>query len=286
MNANALARLPKWPFLAAAAVLLAAAGHIAGRSDAPFATVQLLVWMGAVVLAGIAGVAPYWLEYRALERAVTSDLLTTAVGQLQNLEGVARHVTAATAQWHNIQEQAAATQKAVKEIAERTGAEARGFAESLQRANDTEKQTLRLEVEKSRRIEGDWLQVVVGLLDHVFALHQAAVNSGRADVAQQLDNFQNACRDIARRVGVTQIEARPGEPFDSNIHRLPEADAEAPDDAYVETVLAPGVGFQGRLLRPAIVLVKTTTPAVTEEPSAQSAEPEPPPGPATGESAT
>lgn len=266
MSEPVLARLPKWPFFAAAVLLLAAAGHIAWRSPTPFASAQLFIWVGAVLLAGVAGVAPFWAEYRVLARMVEADLLSTAVQQLQQLEGVARHVTAATAQWHNIQEQAAATQKTAKEIAERTSTDARGFAESLQRANDSEKQTLRLEVEKLRRVEGEWLQVVVGLMDHGFALHQAAVNSGRPEVVQQLNVFQNACRDIARRVGVTQLEAQAGEPFDDNIHRLPQPEAEAPEGAIVDAILAPGVAFQGRLLRPAIVLVKS--PAPSREPEA------------------
>lgn len=269
MSERVFPRLPKWPFLAAAGVLLAVAGHLAVRSPSPFATLTLSLWVGAVVLAGFLGVLPFQMEYRALTRAAESDLLATAVQQLQNLEGVARHVTSATAQWHAIQEQAALTQKSAKEIAERIQAEARGFAESLQRANDGEKATLRLEVEKLRRVEGEWLQVVVALMDHGFALHQAAAQSGRPDVVQQLAVFQNACRDIARRVGVTQLEARPGEAFDDNIHRLPQADAEAPDDAVVDAVLAPGVAFQGRLLRPAIVLVKeTAAPAPAELPEA------------------
>jgi molecular chaperone GrpE (heat shock protein) len=256
MSEASVPRIQKWPYLAAAALLLAVAGHVALRSPSAFQTVTLLVWTGAVVLAGILLVLPFGMEYRGLTRLAETDALGAAVQQLQNLESVARHVTAATAQWHGVQEQAAQTQKLAREITERVAAEARGFAESLQRLNDGEKATLRLEVEKLRRVEGEWLQVVVGLLDHGFALHQAAAQSGRPDVAQQLSVFQNACRDIARRVGVTQLESKPGEPFDDNIHRLPQPGTEPPAGAVVDAVLAPGVAFQGRLLRPAIVLVK------------------------------
>jgi molecular chaperone GrpE (heat shock protein) len=249
-------KIQKWPYLAAAVLLLAVAGHVAYRSPTPFHTVTLLVWVGAVVLAGVALVLPYRLEYRGLARLAETDLLSSAVQQLQSLESVARHVTAATAQWHGVQEQAALTQKTVRELTERMGAEARAFIEGLQRGNDGEKATLRLEVEKLRRVEGEWLQVVVGLLDHGYALHQAAAQSGRPDVAQQLSVFLNACRDIARRVGVTQLESKAGESFDDNLHRLPQSGMEAPAGAVVEAVLAPGVAFQGRLLRPAIVLAK------------------------------
>jgi molecular chaperone GrpE (heat shock protein) len=271
MSEPSIPRLPKWPFLAVAALLLAVAGHLVWRSPSPFSTVTLLVWVGAVVLGGCLAVLPFLLEYRALTRLAETDLLGGAVQQLQSLESVARHVTAATAQWHNVQEQAALTQKSAREIADRIAAEARGFAESLQRANDGEKATLRLEVEKLRRVEGEWLQVVVALLDHGFALHQAAAQSGRPDVAQQIGVFQNACRDITRRVGVTQLEAQVGELFDDNMHRLPQAGAEPPEGALVDAVLAPGVAFQGRLLRPAIVLVKVpaTEPSPAGEPEAE-----------------
>jgi len=44
--------------------------------------------------------------------------------------------------------------------------------------NDSEKTTLRLEVEKLRRGELEWLQALVHILDHVFALHTAAMHSG------------------------------------------------------------------------------------------------------------
>ena len=39
-------------------------------------------------------------------------------------------------------------------------AEARAFQQFLDKANDTERNHLRLEVEKLRRAEGDWLQVL------------------------------------------------------------------------------------------------------------------------------
>ena len=275
--------LPKWPFFAAAAVLLAAAGHVAVRSPHSFEPVTLVSWLLTLLVGTALVMIPFRLEYKALTRLVEVDLLTSAAQQLQQLETVARSVTAATAQWSNVQEQAGATQKAAREMAERVMVEARSVAESLQRTQETEKATLRLEAEKLRRAESDWMQVVVGLLDHIFALHQAAAQSGRMDVIQQLTVFQNACRDIARRVGVTQIEAHPGEPFDENIHRLPKGGPMPPTGALVEGVLAPGVAFQGRLLRPAIVLVKGPEPALP--PPADEAHTSESAGPAEKESA-
>jgi len=75
--------------------------------------------------------------------------------------------------------------------------------------------TLRLEVEKLRRVESEWLQVAVRMLDHVYALHQGACRSGQPHLIEQVGSFQNACRDAARRVGVTPFTANEGEPFDA-----------------------------------------------------------------------
>ena len=53
--------------------------------------------------------------------------------------------------------------------------EARAFGDFLRKSNDAEKSHLRLEVDKLRRSENEWLQILVRILDHIFALHQAAM---------------------------------------------------------------------------------------------------------------
>ena len=45
--------------------------------------------------------------------------------------------------------------------------EVQALTEFMKRANDSERATLRLEVEKLRRWESEWLQVAVQMLDHV-----------------------------------------------------------------------------------------------------------------------
>jgi hypothetical protein len=57
------------------------------------------------------------------------------------------------------------------------------------------KNHLRLEIEKLRRGEGEWLQVMVRVLDHVQALHLAGQRSGQRNLIEQLTHFQNSCRD-------------------------------------------------------------------------------------------
>jgi len=268
-------QLNKVPFLLADALLLGVAGYVAIEGQHPLSLVELLVMVGAVAAGAVVAILPFLVEYRALTRMAESELLSATIRQLNNLEAIARNVTAATSQWQGVQSMAAQTNKSSKEIADQMSQEVSGFTEFLKKANDSERVTLRLEVDKLRRVEGEWLQVVVGILDHVSALHRAASQSGQPALVQQMGAFQHACRDIARRVGVSLLEARPGEEFDAERHRLPSPDAETPEEAVVDDALAPGIAFQGRLLRPAIVTVKAVSAVQTPAPSTPAAEPPP-----------
>src|SRR5205814_7771962 len=116
---------------------------------------------------------------------------------------VAGEISAATSQWQSIQEQAQKTAAGSEALVARMGSEVKAFCEFLERANDTEKSNLRLEVEKLRRAETEWLQVLVRVMDHAYALQQGALRSGQARVIEQVGSFHNACCDTARRVGLT-----------------------------------------------------------------------------------
>jgi molecular chaperone GrpE (heat shock protein) len=144
---------------------------------------------------------------------------------------------------------------ASREIVDRISTEVEDFAEFQKKMNDAEKATLRLEVEKLRRIEGDWLQVVVRILDHIFTLHTAATRSGQPELAAQIGHFQNACRDAARRVGLIPYVAEVDEAFDAERHRAHGMETPPPNAVTAET-LAPGLTLQGRLIRPALVRLR------------------------------
>jgi len=152
-----------------------------------------------------------------------------------------------------VQEHANRAVNSAREISDRITAEARSFAEFMQKANDTEKSALRLEVEKLRRSENQWLQILVHLLDHVYALYQAGVRSGQPNLQAQLGQFQDACRDIARRVGLTPFEAEANEPFDAEKHQVADGQPPAAPEALVAHTLATGYTFQGQLLRHSLV---------------------------------
>jgi molecular chaperone GrpE (heat shock protein) len=201
------------------------------------------------------GIMPFLLEYRLALKLAEANALAGVVPQIQNVQGVAQQITIATNHWQNVQEQADKTAGLAKQISERMTAEVNGFKEFMQRSNETEKANLRLEVDKLRRMEADWLQVLVRMLDHVYALHQGAVRSGQPRVIEQLGNFQTACRDAARRVGLIPYAANTAEPFDAQRHQLVEVEAKAPAGALVAETIAAGYTFQGRLIRPALVRV-------------------------------
>jgi molecular chaperone GrpE (heat shock protein) len=214
--------------------------------------------VGCVFAASLLAVWPYRVEYETFVKLAESDNLTSTVNQIKNLQGVAEQIRLATGQWQGVQEHSAKTVSAAKEVAARMASEAHAFAEFMQKANDSEKSTLRLEVEKLRRGEGQWLQVLVHLLDHVFALYQAGVRSGQANLQEQLGQFQEACRDIARRVGLTPFEATPDSPFEADKHQLADGQPQPPPDARVSQTLATGYTFQGQLLRRSLVALQST----------------------------
>jgi len=244
--------VPKWAFFLGDALLLGVACFIVWQASLPLGRWEVAAVCICVALGALLGVLPFLMQYRALLRLIETSAVTTATEKIQNLETVATQVGRATQQWELAQSSADKTVAAAKEIADRMTAETKEFAGFMQKVNDTEKATLRLETEKLRRVESEWLQVVVHLLDHVFALHTGASRSGQANVIRQVASFQSACHDAARRVGLVPFVAAPAEAFDLKRHRS-SAEGEPPADPVVAETLAAGYTFQGRLVRPALV---------------------------------
>ena len=256
MTERTLPKLNKIPFLLADVLLLLLGSWIVFKQPHPLGTGPLLLLVGCVAAGAWFLATPFLAEYRALVKFAEADSLNNTVEQIENLHAIGEQIARATSQWQTVQEHSSTTVSAAREIAGQIGAEARQFTDFLHKANDTEKAHLRLEVEKLRRGEGEWLQLVVHLLDHVFALHQAAWRSGQPKLREQMAHFQNACRDAVRRVGLIPFEAAPGEPFDGLRHQLIEADAQAPSDAIIDATLATGFTYQGQLIRRSLVSLR------------------------------
>jgi molecular chaperone GrpE (heat shock protein) len=268
-------KIPKWPFLLANAILVVAAAAVIYKSAHPISNLEIGIATGGVALGALLGCLPFILDYRATGKLVEVNALGTVAEQLQDLKKYSAQIAGATDQWALVQENTKGntekTVAAAAEIAERMTTEIREFNEFQLKLNDTEKGALRLEVEKLRRAEGEWLQVVARILDHIFALHNAAARSGQPELAEQIGQFQSACRDAARRVGVTPFQAAPEEKFDAQKHRAHGVE-NPPAEAVVAETLAPGMTFQGRLIRPALVrLQDLNAPAAPAEASVETA---------------
>jgi molecular chaperone GrpE (heat shock protein) len=249
-------KVPKWPFLSAYALLIAIAWAVIYRADHPISLAVIATCVGCVALGSVLGCLPYVLEYRATSKLVEVNGVGTVAEKLQDLQKCAAQIAAATDQWALVQENTKGhsdkTVAAAREVVERMTVEIREFNEFQLKLNDTEKAALRLEVDKLRRGERDWIQVVARVLDHIFALHNAAARSGNAEFCEQIGNFQKACRDAARRVGLAPFDVAVGEKFDAQRQRAHGVE-NPPAEAVVAEMLAPGLTYQGRLLRPALV---------------------------------
>ena len=270
MNTTPNWTLPKWPFFLANALLIVLAYVVVCRAEHPFSRSIVCLWVGLVVLGALLSCLPFMMDYFAICKLIEVNALTTVADQLKDLEKYSTQISAATDRWALVQETTKGntdkTVAAAKEVAERMTEEIREFNEFQVKLNDTEKGALRLEVEKLRRTEGDWLQVVARILDNIFALHNAAMRSGNAELAEQINGFQNACRDAARRVGLVPFGAAPEEKFDAQKHRAHGVES-VPDDAVIAETLAPGLTFQGRLLRPVLVRLRDTNAPAAETPA-------------------
>lgn len=258
-------RMPKWPFFLGDAFLLGMAFFIYWESKYPLGRWEITACGVCVILGAAFGIMPYLLEYRALLKRIEASTLESVTEKIQKLETVAAQISSATNHWQSAQDQADKTAALAREISERMAAEVRDFSEFMEKLNQGEKTNLRLEVEKLKRAEGDWLNVLVHTLDHVYALYHAAERSGQASLIGQLTQFQNACRDAARRVGLVPLVASPDEPFDGKRHQLAEGRT-PPEGAVVAETLATGYTFQGRFIRPILVRAEANgAPEKSEE---------------------
>jgi len=259
--------VPKWPFLLGQLLLLSFAYFIVWQSPHPIAQWEIIACFAAAATGAFIGILPFVLDYRAITKVIEASALGSIAEKIQDLDKLAAQISSATKEWMNAQTQAERTSAGAKEIADHMAAEVRQFSEFMQRMNDSEKAALRLEIEKLRRGEGEWLQVLVRILDHIFALHAAAARSRQPRVAEQIANFQDACRDAARRIGLVPFAPAADEPFNAEHHQA-AGDGEKPQaGAVVAETVGPGFTFQGRLLRPALVRVREANPS-EENPAA------------------
>jgi molecular chaperone GrpE (heat shock protein) len=249
--------LPLWPFIVIDALFLGLAFVLlkSGHRPLPWQEAGLLVVCGA--LGAWSFLTPF-LRRSADEQAFSQvKLLAEATSQIQKLDQLAGHISGATNQWLELQGHTAQAAESARQTAERMAGEAKAFTEFMQRASETERTHLRVEADKLRRAEGERLQVIIHVLDHVFALFQAARHSGQPALLEQIGQFHNACLEVVRRIGLVQITVQAGEAYDAKLHQLPENISPA-ENALVADTLVAGYTYQGQLLRRPMVALNMT----------------------------
>jgi molecular chaperone GrpE (heat shock protein) len=261
MNNQTEIKLPKWPFLLGDGVLLGLTYFLYLHVKMPLGRGEIWLFALVGVLGAVLAVIPFLFEYQTAVKMVEIGAMTHAMPQAKNLEELAGQIASATAQWQGVSEHSGGAVKAAKEIGERMTTEMNGFSEFMKKVNDNEKANLRLELEKLRRGEGEWVQLVVRLLDHTYALYQAAVRSGQASVIEQIAQFQNASRDVVKRAGLIAFAPAINEPFDAKWHHSTDSQAVSMADARVRDTIATGYTYQGKMVRPALVTLQNPPPA-------------------------
>lgn len=253
-------RLSKLVFYVGDLLLLVLAAYICWQGHRPLLIWEAWALVSCVVLGGALAAIPEIIEYHAAQRLAESNRLAEALHRLQNIEQVSRQISSATAAWQAVQDDAGKAMTAAREITERITTEARAFQEFLQKTHDSERNHLRLEAEKLRRAEGDWVHVLVRIMDHVYALYQAAVRAGSASIIEQIGSFQQACRDTSRRVGLVPVVAQPGDTFDPELHQPEREDPKPTPQSRTAETLATGYRYQGILIRKALVTLQGDRP--------------------------
>ena len=187
-----------------------------------------------------------------MQQQEQKNLMDAASG-MQKLDQLARQISTATAQWQDIQATAVKTATQSAGLIDRIQTESKSVVDALQRTSDAEKQVMRLEIDKLRRGESEFVQALVVTLDHTYALYLAGVRSGQPELARELAGFRAACLDGVRRVGLVAHEAEPGQPFNPQFHQTPDG-SEVEPGTPIGSVAACGYSLRGAAIRRIVVV--------------------------------
>ncbi len=259
-NAPRMATWVKTVFFIGDILLLLVALLIVTEVPRPISLPYACLLVAAVAIGGILSTIPFLVEFKAMVQLAEVEGLKSSTAQLQDLERLTHQIRLATGQWQTVQEHCSKAVSSAQEIGSRMIQEGKDFAQFMEKANDSERTHLRLEIDKLRRAESEWLEVVVRICDHVYALHRAALNSGQPGLAEQLTRFQHAVRDSARRIGLVPHEAKENDLFDEQAHQLFDSNHPASPGALIAETVATGYTLQGQPIRRIVVALKETGP--------------------------
>ncbi len=252
MTYDAPPRVTKWPFLIVDLLLVGLAFYWVTHAVLPLNRWEIGAVSALCIVAALLGVVPFLRDHRAAVQLYELANLAAATEQLQELGILAAQIRNATNQWHGVNQSAAQAVQSAGEISARMESEAKAFGELMTKSQEHRARTMQLELDKLRRGEGELLQVIVHLIDHTYALFQAANRSGQPQLIQQLGQFRAACLETCRRVGLVPHEARPGDPYDPQVHQTLR-ETPPPDGTRIGHTIACGFTFQGQPLRPIVI---------------------------------
>ncbi len=261
MDESRVPRMPLWvklAFFLGDALLFGVALVIVLEAPRPLPLYHAVLLVISVMGGGILFTVPFLLEYKAALALAQIEELKPVTDQFHDLQKIHESIRQSTGQWQTVQEHCTKAVAAAKEVGDRMSTESQGFKEFLEKAHDAERTHLRLEVDKLRRSENEWLEVVVRISDHVYALYRAGVHSGQPALLEQLSLFQRAVRDTTRRVGLVAHEAQEGELFDERMHQLVDPNVAATPGAPIAETVATGYTMQGQPIRRIVVALKET----------------------------
>ncbi|MDB6055501.1 MAG: hypothetical protein JWN25_3024 [Verrucomicrobiales bacterium] len=259
--------LPKWPFFLADLVLLTFAAVSMLRVGGPNTSTDRLIWIGTVCIGCLISLVPYLYTGASSSEntsAADDERLEELKLAVQNSgeklpDLLVPHLDKMQAALHErflgIEAGVQASRKSFD-----------GLITVLNQQQSAELAHARLETEKLRKGDGEWLQLVVHLMDQAFALFQAAVNSGQHAVAQQLSLYYSHCRDLVRRKGLVPLLPEPGTPFNGDEQMITEG-TRAAEDSKIASVVVPGYTFQKQIVRKALVTLALSTPSPVEAPA-------------------
>jgi molecular chaperone GrpE (heat shock protein) len=258
MSESSSPKVVKWPFLLGDFSLLAIAAVVAWLAHT--GQLEWSLGLAAILVAGVGIgawilITPFLRDQEAAAQSQEQAGLADTLAQIKHLESIAHSVTAATTNLAVSQRSLEQANEAARTLVGVMHDERTTFTEAMQRRDEQERQTLKLELEKLRRGEDESLRVILHLLDHGYALLQAAHRSGQPGLIHQLGQYRAACLDAVRRLGIVAHEATPGDGFNPGFHQVVEGPAPAEGTRIAGTV-ACGYTWRSQPVRPILVAVE------------------------------
>ncbi|MBQ7589083.1 MAG: nucleotide exchange factor GrpE [Verrucomicrobia bacterium] len=255
-TASTTSSVSKMPFYVADAVLILAAICILAFAKHPLG--GSACWALAIILGCGAWIAilPWFQENKNNAALSQLDGLRSVGECIQQMNTFSAGMNSAIASLANVQKMTEASARAASEAENKIVAHSQDFAERLSKAVSYEKSSLQMQIDKLRRAEDDWIHTGIGIMDHVLALSNAGIQSGKPEIAEQMRHFRGACLEFAARAGLQPFIPAPTDTYDPEKHILPPNTPTPEPGTRISRVLVPGFQYQGQLIRKAMILAE------------------------------